>query len=226
MNKETKQLIVGLLGAATVFTTSACAKVVDCDINGKHSHNYINEEGYIWELESEREFVESFYRTDNYRSITEEDNKRLREIYMYDLLRISDNLDKLLQLESSLYDYKQYEYSYTERQLFMVGKTAASRLVTYYDYTNDKEAEDLTGNERIVTHKFIGYKFIKNDKGKLEMIKSDPMDTIEELVDAGYEYVRYNKIYASYDRETNEFIEYEDDLGPDKTSRLVLKKIN
>lgn len=224
MNKETKQLIVGLLGAATVFSTSACAKVVNCDINEEHSHNYINEEGYIWELESEREFVESFYRTDDYRSIAEEDNKRLREIYMYDLLRISDNLDKLLQLESSLYDYKQYEYSYTERQLFMVGKTAASRLVTYYDYTNDKEAEDLTGNERIVTHKFIGYKFIKNDKGKLEMIKSDPMDTIEELVDAGYEYVRYNKIYVSYDRETNEFIGYEDEMGPDKVAGLVLKK--
>lgn len=224
MNKETKQLIAGLLGAAAVFTTSACAKVVDCDINGKHSHNYINEEGYIWELESEREFVESFYRTDDYRSITEEDNKRLREIYMYDLLRISDNLDKLLQLESSLYDYKQYEYSYTERQLFMVGKTAASRLVTYYDYTNDKEAEDLTGNERIVTHKFIGYKFIKNEKGKLEMIKSDPMDTIEELVDAGYEYVRYNKIYASYDRETNKLIGYEDEMGSDKVAGLVLKK--
>ena len=224
MNKETKQLIVGLLGSVTLLTTSACAKVVDCDINGKHSHNYINEEGYIWELESEREFVESFYRTDDYRSITEEDNKRLREIYMYDLLRISDNLDKLLQLESSLYDYKQYEYSYTERQLFMVGKTAASRLVTYYDYTNDKEAEDLTGNERIVTHKFIGYKFIKNDKGNLEMIKSVPMDTIEELVDAGYEYVRYHKLYISYDRETNEFIGYEDEMGPDKVAGLVLKK--
>lgn len=224
MNKETKQLIAGLLGAVTVFSTSACAKVVDCDINGKHSHNYVNEEGYIWELESEREFVESFYRTDDYRSITEEDNKRLREIYMYDLLRINDNLDKLLQLESSLYDYKQYEYSYTERQLFMVGKTAASRLVTYYDYTNDKEAEDLTGNERIVTHKFIGYKFIKNEKGKLEMIKSDPMDTIEELIDNGYEYVRYNKIYASYDRETNKLIQYEDEMGPDKVASLVLKK--
>ncbi len=224
MNKETKQLIVGLLGSVTLLTTSACAKVVDCDINVKHSHNYINEEGYIWELESEREFVESFYRTDDYRSITEEDNKRLREIYMYDLLRISDNLDKLLQLESSLYDYKQYEYSYTERQLFMVGKTAASRLVTYYDYTNDKEAEDLTGNERIVTHKFIGYKFIKNEKGKLEMIKSDPMDTIEELIDNGYEYVRYNKIYASYDRETNKLIQYEDEMGPDKVASLVLKK--
>lgn len=224
MNKEAKQLIAGLLGAATVFSTSACAKVVDCDINEKHSHNYVNEEGYIWELESEREFVENFYRTDDYRSITEEDNKRLREIYMYDLLRISDNLDKLLQLESSLYDYKQYEYSYTERQLFMVGKTAASRLVTYYDYTNDKEAEDLTGNERIVTHKFIGYKFIKNEKGKLEMIKSDPMDTIEELIDNGYEYVRYNKIYASYDRETNKLIQYEDEMGPDKVASLVLKK--
>lgn len=224
MNKETKQLIAGFLGAATVFTTSACAKVVNCDINGKHSHNYVNAEGYIWKLESEREFIESFYRTDDYRSITEEDNKRLREIYMYDLLRISDNLDKLLQLESSLYDYKQYEYSYTERELFMVGKTAASRLVTYYDYTNDKETEDLTGNERVVTHKFIGYKFVKNDKGKLEMIKSDPMDTIEELVDAGYKYVRYNKIYASYDTETNKLIQYEDEMGPDKVAGLVLKK--
>lgn len=224
MNKETKQLIAGLLGAATVFTTSACAKVADCDINGKHSHNYINEEGYIWELESEREFVESFYRTNDYRSITEVDNKRLREIYMYDLLRISDNLDKLLQLESSLYDYKQYEYSYTERQLFMVGKTAASRLVTYYDYTNDKKAEDLTGNERVVTHKFIGYKIIKNDQGEFDVIKSEPMNSIEELVDAGYEYVRYHKLYISYDRETNEFIQYEDEMGPDKVASLVLKK--
>ena len=224
MKKETKQFIAGLLGAATVFSTSACAKIVDCDIKSNHSHNYVNDEGYIWEIKSEREFIEKFYRTDDYQNITDEDNDRLRMIYFYDLIRIDDNLDRLLELESSLYDYKQYEYSYTERKLFMVGKTASSRLITCYDYTNNKNAEDLTGNERIVTHKFRGYKLVYDEKGRIDMIKSEPMDSIEELVNAGYEYVRYNKLYAGYDRETNEFIEYEDDLGPDKVSGLVLKK--
>ena len=117
MKKEAKQFIAGLLGAATVFSTSACAKIVDCDIKSNHSHNYVNDEGYIWEIKSEREFIEKFYRTDDYQNITDEDNDRLRMIYFYDLIRIDDNLDRLLELESSLYDYKQYEYSYTESKL-------------------------------------------------------------------------------------------------------------
>lgn len=224
MKKETKQIIAGVLGAATVFTTSACAKKVDCNIDETHSHTYVNEEGYVWEVKSEREFIGNFYRTDDYKNVTKEDDDRLRMIYFYDLIRIDDNLDKLLELELSLYDYKQYEYSYTERQLFMVGKTAASRLVTYYDYTNDKDAENLTGNERTVTHKFIGYKLVSDEKGRLDMVKSEPMDTIEALLEEGYEYVKCDRLYASYDRDTNEFIKYEDEMGPDKVTSLVLKK--
>ena len=224
MKKETKQIIAGVLGAATVFTTSACAKKVDCNIDEMHSHTYVNDEGYAWEVKSEREFIGDFYRTDDYKNVTNEDNDRLRMIYFYDLIRIDDNLDKLLELESSLYDYEQYEYSYTERQLFMVGKTASSRLVTYYDYTNNKDVDNLTGNERTVTHKFIGYKLIHGEKGRLDMIKSEPMDTIQELLDAGYEYVKYDRLYAGYDRETNDFIKYEDEMGPNKVAGLVLKK--
>lgn len=224
MKKETKQIIAGVLGAATVFTTSACAKKVDCNIDGMHSHTYVNDEGYAWEVKSEREFIGDFYRTDDYKNVTNEDNDRLRMIYFYDLIRIDDNLDKLLELESSLYDYEQYEYSYTERQLFMVGKTASSRLVTYYDYTNNEDADNLTGNERTVTHKFIGYKLIHDEKGRLDMIKSEPMDTIQKLLDAGYEYVKYDRLYAGYDRETNDFIKYEDEMGPNKVAGLVLKK--
>lgn len=90
IKKEAKQFIAGLLGAATVFTTSACASEVECNIDKTHSHTYTN--------------------------------------------------------------------------------------------------------------------------------------NIEELINLGYEYIIYHKLYLAYDRETNEFIGYEDEIGSDKVTRLVLKK--
>ena len=224
MKKETKQFIAGLLGAATVFTTSACAREVECSIDKTHSHTYTTEEGYTRQIKSELEYIGDFYRKDDYKYITETETKELGKTYRYNLIRIDDNLDRLLELEESIYDYRQYEYSYRKRKEIKDGDKTTYTYTTYYAYTNDKDTEDLTGNERIVTHKFIGYKIIKNDQGEFDVIKSEPMNSIEELVDAGYEYVRYHKLYISYDRETNEFIGYEDEMGPDKVASLVLKK--
>lgn len=83
---------------------------------------------------------------------------------------------------------------------------------------------NLTCNERIVTHKFVGYKIIQDEEGNLDVIKSEPMNSIEELINLGYEYMIYHKLYLAYDRKTNEFIGYEDEIGPDKVTGLVLKK--
>lgn len=75
-----------------------------------------------------------------------------------------------------------------------------------------------------MTHKFIGYNIVQDEIGFFYVVESEPMNSIEELVDAGYEYVKYGKLYASYDSETNEFIEYEDEMGPDKALGLTLTK--
>lgn len=224
MKKETKQFIAGLLGAATVFTTSACASEVECNIDKTHSHIYVTEDGYERQIKSEMEYVEDFNRTDDYNYITEEEVQKLRKTYSYDLIRIDENLDKLLELESTLYDYKQYEYKYTTRSPRIIGPMITYSTMTHKDYTNDKEHYNLTGNERIVTHKFVGYKIIQDEEGNLDVIKSEPMNSIEELINLGYEYIIYHELYLAYDRETNEFIGYEDEIGPDKVTGLVLKK--
>ena len=229
MTKEAKQFIAGLLGAATVFTTSACAKTVKCDVEGEHSHTYITEDGYEKHAESEKEKLGAFSRTEEYKEISKEDEEKLKKINKEMLIRIDDNIDKLLELESSLYDYRQYQYSETEMESYYeidgTGTgTIKYRFVTEYKYTNDKERYGLTGKTRIITHKFIGYKIVQNNKGKLTIVKSEPMNSIEELVNAGFEYIEYGKLYAAYNRDTNKIIKFEDNLGPDKVSGLVLKK--
>ena len=228
MTKEAKQFIAGILSATTILTMSGCAKTVECNVEGKHSHTYVTEEGYEKEVESEKEKLGSFYRTDEYQELTNQEAKELKKATKAKLIRINDNIDKLLELESSLYDYIQYEYSETEMKTYYEidgngnGKTSY-RFVTEYHYTNDSERFGLTGDTRVVTHMFIGYK-ITNDNGKITIVKSEPMKSIEELVEAGYTHVKYGKIYYGLNRDTNGFIEYEDEMGQDKVSDLVLKK--
>ena len=224
MTKEAKQFLAGILSATTILTMSGCAKTVECNVEGKHSHTYVTEEGYEKEVESEKEKLGSFYRTDEYQELTDEEEQELKKVNKSKLLRIDDNMDELLDLESSLYDYIQYEYKYRKRRTRFVGPIIMSTTRTRTAYTNDKDHSGLTGNERTVTHKFIGYNIVQKENGKFDVVESEPMDSIEELVDAGYEYVKYGKLYASYDSETNEFIEYEDEMGPDKALGLTLTK--
>ena len=229
MTKEAKQFLAGILSAATVFTTSACAKIVQCDIEGKHSHTYVTEDGYEKEVESEKEKIGSFYRTEEYKEITVQEGKELKKASKSKLIRIDDNIEKLLELESSLYDYMQYRYSETVMKSYYEiggnGKGKISyRYVTEYHYTNDSERSGLTGDTRVVTHMFIGYKVTTNEQGKVTIIESEPMKSIEELIDAGYTHVKYGKIYYGLNKDTNELIEYEDEMGPDKVAGLVLKK--
>lgn len=224
MKKEAKQFIAGLLGAVTVFTTSACASEVECNIDKTHSHTYTTEEGYSRQIKSELEYIGDFYRKEDYKYITQKEIQKLGKTYVYNLIRIDENLSKLLELESSIHDYKQYEYSYKKRKEIKDGDTSTYTYTTHYAYTNDKNAEDLTGNERIITHKFVGYKIIQDEEGNFDVVKSEPMDSIEELINSGFEYIRYHKLYLAYDRETNKFIGYEDEIGPDKVAGLILKK--
>lgn len=65
MKKETKQFIAGLLGTATVFTTSACASEVECNIDKTHSHTYTTEEGYSRQIKSNLSMLETFIEEKN-----------------------------------------------------------------------------------------------------------------------------------------------------------------
>lgn len=229
MTKEAKQFLAGILSATTLFTMSSCAKTVQCDVEGKHSHTYVTEDGYEKEVESEKEKIGTFYRTKEYKEITDQEGKELKKSNKSKLIRIDDNIEKLSELESSVYDYMQYKYSETVMQYYYEidgngkGKTSY-RYVTEYHYTNDSEHFGLTGDTRVVTHMFIGYKVTTNEQGKVTIIKSEPMKSIEELIDAGYTHVKYGKIYYGLNKDTNELIEYEDEIGPDKVSELVLKR--
>lgn len=67
--------------------------------------------------------------------------------------------------------------------------------ITESKYSKDLDIENKTGNERTISHKFIGYNVIIDEKETPRLIKSEPMDSIEDLINNGYTYVSKNKIY-------------------------------
>ncbi len=224
MTKEAKQFIAGILSATTFLTMSACAKNAKCDVGGKHSHTYINEEGYKRDYVSEREKIDSFFRLNESKELTGYDAEIIKSANENGLIRIDENIDKLSELEGSVADYRQYETCYTSFSYVKAAETVVVIPHKSYYYINNPEGALLTGKERVITHKFIGYKVTADEVGNTQVIKSEPMDSIEELVDAGYTYVKYGEVYYGLNKDTGNFIGYEDPIGKNTVSELVLKK--
>lgn len=216
--------LISILTLTTILSVfSGCGKKVECNINEEHAHIYVNEEGYVRDIESEREQIGDFRRTEDYSPITETDSKKLSYAFERDLLPIESNIEKLTELESKVYDYTEYEYEETYFSPIYINDIMYVNYITESKYSKDPGVGNKTGNERTVSHKFIGYNVIIDEKETPRLIKSEPMDSIEDLINNGYTYVSENKIYYGYNKETKEFIDYNDEMGEKLNKTLELK---
>lgn len=106
------------------------------------------------------------------------------------LISIKDHLSDLLALENSLYDYKQHlvRYYYVE---YKDGKNIEHNWIKYEN--------ELPDEEKI---KYYGYKEVLDENGNKTKVKDKESDSLDELVNDGYTYIRSNLKAEYRDQET------------------------
>ena len=70
--KGTSLVLVGTLLASSL---TGCSSNDKCDISFKHAHMYVNEDGYVRYIESEKNEVKGCLRSYKYEEIDEEESK-------------------------------------------------------------------------------------------------------------------------------------------------------
>ena len=79
-----------------------------------------------------------------------------------------------------------------------------------YSWTTDT-SKNLTGEERTCHYVYYGYKIVKNDKNGYELVKSEPVDNLDDLP-AGFDYIKED--FYSIVNSKKETLDYED--GPEE----------
>ena len=93
--------------------------------------------------------------------------------------------------------------------------------MTGHSWTTDKHHSRLTGEKRTVHHVYYGYKVKTNEKGKLEIVKSKPVDSLNDLPKA-YKYIEKD-FYEKIDiKKPKKKLDYED--GPEEEKKLDEKQ--
>lgn len=214
-----KVAIAGVLASVTLWMTG-CAETIDCNIAELHAHKFESSSSFDTYSSSEKEYLftlggDFFYRTDEYVLIDEEEKELLEFEKKYGLFRISDNKDVIDELISYQDDFILYEYEYTQKRQVRVGKVTTFWYETETDLTNDPNRENLTGNTKIGHYVYWGYKIVRNEKGKLKVVVSEYVNSLDELPP---EYIYVEKtFYKVVDLESFKDIYYVNDLKQDKT---------
>ena len=203
-NIKKKAVLAGLV-IANMLTVSGCAKNMLCNISENHAHYYVDDEGfarYIPGKKTDNYYVEKssvagLNRTEDYVYVNEETAEILKFINKEGLFSIDANQQAISNIVDNQQDFIEYEYNYFYYRyepvyIYSNGtpKIAYYRAVPVYatSWTTDTNG-DLTGNERVCHYVYYGYKIIKNEKGKYEAVKSNPVDDLYELP-GEYKYVK------------------------------------
>ena len=187
--KLVKQSISHALVLFTLITYVGCVKNVDCSINGEHVHLYINEEKNLSKyVNSEKEHINNFFRTNDYLSMT----KELEIIDKNNLYIVKDNTDYINQKISENIPSRQsysYGYIYGHYTGYGIGLNPATGDVEYYygmhtGWHNGYDWQDISLDEytedkvRDITYKFKFYKI--NEDGTLSYSMFDSLDEITD----------------------------------------------
>lgn len=117
--------------------------------------------------------------------------KKNAEAEVASFIPIEDNLDELVELENSLYDYKQYLYC-RKSEVYRDGVREISN-----SYKLEDKLLDLPEQKLI----YFGYREDSDPNGNKVMVKDKEGNSIEELISEGYTYIRANDIYEYCDQE-------------------------
>lgn len=214
-----------LAGSLLTCTLSGCSKKVDCDINERHVHAYVNDEGFTKYLEKENESYYGYNRRDDYIDITKEDSEFFKYLNKEYLLRIEDNQEQIGIIESNNEDFIEYRYRYTYMMAIphtvSNGKSTSTYFtyvpMTGYSWTTNKDHSRLTGEQRRCHYVYRAYKIEKDEKGKYALIPSEYVDSIEDL-NGEYPYIK-ETFFKVIDAEYGNDLDYED--GPEEDHEPV-----
>lgn len=218
-----------LITATAITSTTACAKEVDCSITDAHAHLYQNKAGYIRYIDEEYTSYKGFERQDEYVLIEEGEKDIYKVMKKHGLMRIDDNLEVIKKQQEENKDYFEYRYKYTYMNsiphFHSNGKTTTVFYtyypVTRYSWTTNENHGRLTGEIRLCHYTYTGYKIVENEKGKLVIVASDPVDDITTIMD---EYPYIKKSYSKIVNIDGTDLDYEDgpeeDMTPEEKRRV------
>lgn len=214
-----RNIVLGTLVVSSLFLFSGCAKNVDCNIEVPHAHRYVSEKYLDKYLVSEKEYVGSWGRLDDYVFVTKEQENLLDFINDKDLYIIENNKEEIKNMVSSHEDYIEYRYSYTymmpiphHRKIGKISTVSYTHVPQIrHSWTSDPNHSNLTGEQRVVHHMYQGYKIVTNEKGKYEIVASDFVENIEDLPDE-YKYISSDFCKKVYLNNKNLEVDYEDGI--------------
>lgn len=187
--KKTKNLKVyaaGILLVATLASTTGCTKTMDCNIELDHAHKYETAYGIETYRNSEKEHIGDLYWKEDNVSLTDEINIMTK----YNLVRIDENISAIDNLLAEQNTYQEYQYKYT--YYTRVGKVTVPN--TGRRWTTDEKHSRLTGNIRDVSYSYYSYKTYIDEKGKVQLERSEYSDDIYQNA-AEYPYMKIDDYY-------------------------------
>ncbi len=199
---------VSLVLVTTLLATSlaGCSSDNKCFVNDNHAHMYVSDAGLVRYVVSERNSVDGYDKSYNYRVISDDEKSLYEFIGKKDLLRIDENMDMISAQQDLNKPFTIYEYTY-----YSYSRAGSS---TNYAWTNDPEHDSLTGKEKDVHFIYQAFSIDKDEDGNYILVPSPLAEDITEVM-ADFPYIR-NDYFMAVDK-NNVGVKYQDDLANKKT---------
>lgn len=169
------QKTIGILSGLFILSfpsIAGCNKKINCDIETKHAHKYISAEDFTTYRISEYETESKLFRQNEYLEITDE----IQLMDQFNLLKIEDNIDSIIEDTSKDIPYVEYEYSHVISNSSRKILTTIS--YTECDFTSDPTHSNLTGNIRDVDYQYKAYKLTTKENGNFSLQESELVDDL------------------------------------------------
>ena len=188
-NIQRKKTILSSLILTSAIIMSGCVKDVECDINYSHAHYYEDDNDLKRLVDSEKEYIGSFERKDDYVIIGSD----VRSLLLFErenkLININLNEDAIKKMISQNEDFTEYKFSYlSDDTIPSYNVNGQNVSINYscepevcYSWTTDESHEELTGKKRVVHYMYYGYKVTIDEKGNFILKRSDAVDSLEDL---------------------------------------------
>jgi hypothetical protein len=193
-----KSVVFGVTVIIMLALFSGCAATVECGLEGRHAHVYKDSSGYTVLIESEKAYKffdgELIDRTEDHVFLSEEQAQILDYANKHGLISLKVNKDHILDNTKDLGGVKEYEYTYDDlrymQNMYEIGDQTYYQSTPYYvterAWTTDANHKDLTGKERVSKCLYYGYKIQQDADGKIEVVKSEGYESLDDLIDDGY----------------------------------------
>ncbi len=184
---------------------SACSSGNKCYVNDNHAHMYVSDDGLIKYVISEKDKLNGYSKSYNYREIGDDETSLYEFMYRSGLHRIDDNMDQISMQQDlnkllTIYEYTYYSYV-----------RAGSSI--HYDWTNDPEHDNLTGEEKEVHYIYQAFSIDKDENGDYVLVPSPLVEDIADVM-TDFPYIMDN-YFMAVDK-NNVAVSFHDDLAAKK----------